>query len=275
MSTLIIQKNKPQSGLGQIRRSIADVLALLDQLARNSPNLICATDCNYETPDHSYSLPSYIFIGPKGGEEPFRIGLFGGLHGDEPESILGLIRFIRWLEKTPELAQGYCLFLYPVCNPTGYEDATRHCRRGADLNREFWKGSSEPEVRWLEEQLQKHDFHGLIALHSDCDGAGMYGYASGQTLNQALLEPALDAAEAVIPRDRSPVIDGFPARNGILKKGFEGILRAPPRQRPRPFEIILETPQAAPQYAQETALALALQTILLEYRKFMAYAINL
>jgi protein MpaA len=48
-----------------------------------------------------------------------------------------------------------------------------------------------------------------------------------------------------------------------------------PRNRPRPFEIIYETPHAAPQYQQEKACVVALRAILNEYRRMMAYAPNL
>ena len=53
------------------------------------------------------------------------------------------------------------------------------------------------------------------------------------------------------------------------------MLSAPPKVRPRPFEIILETPAAPPEYLKEYAFVAALQTILAEYRKFIAYAPNL
>jgi len=52
-------------------------------------------------------------------------------------------------------------------------------------------------------------------------------------------------------------------------------LSAPPGLRPRPFEIVLETPRTAPHYQQERALVAAVQTILAEYRNLMAYAPNL
>jgi hypothetical protein len=45
--------------------------------------------------------------------------------------------------------------------------------------------------------------------------------------------------------------------------------------RPRPFEIILETPQSPPTFLKECAFVIALKTILDEYRKFIAYAPNL
>ena len=83
------------------------------------------------------------------------------------------------------------------------------------------------------------------------------------------------AAELILPRNYDEIIDGFEARNGIIREGYQGILGAPPGVRPRPFEIILETPQSAPHYQQERALVAALQTILSEYRKFIAYAPNL
>jgi hypothetical protein len=45
-----------------------------------------------------------------------KIYLSTGIHGDEPEGIHALIRFVSLLESDPEVARGYCLFIYPVCN---------------------------------------------------------------------------------------------------------------------------------------------------------------
>ncbi|MCX6902021.1 MAG: hypothetical protein NTW03_00800 [Verrucomicrobia bacterium] len=53
------------------------------------------------------------------------------------------------------------------------------------------------------------------------------------------------------------------------------MLRAPPGLRPRPFEIILETPKTPPDYLKEAAFVVALQSILTQYREFIAYAPNL
>jgi hypothetical protein len=94
-------------------------------------------------------------------------------------------------------------------------------------------------------------------------------------LTKYLIEPALAAAEKFLPRDERAIIDGFAARNGIIRDAYEGILRAPPKTRSRPFELILETPPAPPEYLKELAFVASLQTILLEYQKFIAYAPNL
>ncbi len=221
------------------------------------------------------NCPRYLFIGPQGGDTPIRIGIFAGIHGDEPEGVHALVQFIKLLEAKPEFAAGYALSIYPVCNPTGFEDNTRHSRRGKDLNREFWSNSSEPEVRLLQAELTSRSFNGIIALHTDDTSDGFYGIVRGATLTKHLIEPALQAAEKFLPRDERPVIDGFQARNGIIRDCYDGILSAPPKVRPRPFEIILETPHTPPTYLKEMAFVVALKTILLEYRKFIAYASNI
>src|SRR6185295_18926725 len=103
----------------------------------------------FECAGQSYRLPRYVYLGPKGGGDTIRIGIFATIHGDEPEGALALTHFVNSLEKNPEIAQGSALFIYPVCNPTGFEDNTRHSRSGMDLNREFWNDSPEPEVQFL------------------------------------------------------------------------------------------------------------------------------
>lgn len=257
------------------RRSLAEVLAPLERIAANSPNLVVNHDARFEVDGETYTLPRYLFVGPRGGDTPIRIGVFAGIHGDEPEGVHALVQFIKLLEAKPELAAGYYLSFYPVCNSTGFEDRTRFSRAGKDLNREFWKSSAEPEVRLLEAELLSRSFQGIISLHTDDTSDGFYGFAHGATLTKSLIEPALSAAEKFLPRNERPVIDGFNARRGVIRDGYEGILSAPPRLRPRPFEIILETPAAPPTYLKELAFVAALQTILVEYNKFIAYAPNL
>jgi protein MpaA len=257
------------------RRSIAELLAPLERIAANSPNLVTNHEARFDVNGERYDLPRYLFVGPRGGDTPIRIGIFAGIHGDEPEGSHALVQFIKLLEAKPELATGYYLSIYPVCNPTGFEDNTRFSRRGKDLNREFWKNSEEPEVRQLQAELQSHSFQGIISLHTDDTSDGFYGFVRGATLTKNLIEPALVAAEKFLPRDGRAVIDGFPARNGIIRDCYDGVLSAPPKSRPRPFELILETPSAPPEYLKQCAFVASLQTILLEYRKFIAYASNI
>jgi hypothetical protein len=252
-----------------------ELLAPLDQIAATSASLMANHGATFSSAGETWELPRYVFIGPKGGDEPLRIGLFAGIHGDEPEGVHAVVSFLRLLERVPEVATGYCLFVYPVCNPTGFARRTRFSLSGKDLNREFWRGSLEPEVRLLESELTTRPFQGVISLHTDSTSDGFYGFAQGATLTRNLLEPALTAAEEYLPRNQRGQIDGFEARNGIIRDIYPGVLSAPPRVRPRPFEIILETPEAAPAYLKEAALVAAMQTILTRYQEFISYAANL
>jgi protein MpaA len=265
----------PVKGVAPARRSIPELLAPLDQIAMGSASLVANHGAQFRNGGESYELPRYLFIGPKGGDDTIRLGIFAGIHGDEPEGVHALIQFLSMLERKPELATGYCLFIYPVCNPTGFEDRTRSARSGKDLNREFWNGSVEPEVGLLQSELVAHSFHGIISLHTDDSSQGFYGFAHGATLTKNLIEPALQAAEQFLPRNGNETIDGFRARNGIIRDTYPGVLSAPPKVRPRPFEIVLETPQAPPSYLKEAALVAALRMILTQYREFIAYAPNL
>jgi hypothetical protein len=230
---------------------------------------------SFEVGARRYAIPRFSFCGPEGSVPKKRIGLFALIHGDEPAGAYALLRLLRALVDHPALAAGYDVACYPVCNPTGYEDDTRPNRAGLDLNREFWRGSGQPEVRILERELSTRDFDGIIALHADDTSDGLYGYAHGRVIDEGLLVPALRASERVLPRNRGPVIDGFTAPDGIIRDCFAGVLAPPPDRKPRPFEIIFETPAAARLEQQVEAATVALETILTAYRSFIAYAANL
>lgn len=244
-------------------------------LAECFRNVVGTVAGSFQLEERRYTIPRFTFLGPQVNVPQKRIGLFALLHGDEPAGASALLQFLQALTARPELAGGYDLVLYPVCNPTGYEDDTRHNRGGADLNREFWRGSRHPEVLILEEELRTQGFDGIIALHADDTSDGLYGYAHGRVLNEELLGPALRASERVLPRNRAPVIDGFTAREGVIGDCFSGILAPAPDQRPRPFEIIFETPARLAVEQQAAAAQIALLSIIATHRAFIAYADNL
>jgi murein peptide amidase A len=257
------------------KRATEKLVSAFDEVALNSHYLIKKPMAEFESRGQKYSLPRYLFLGPKGGGDTIRIGIFATLHGDEPEGALGLTRFITALEKNPDIAQGYALFIYPVCNPTGFEDNTRHSHAGVDLNREFWRESQQPEVRNLETEIWTHAFHGIVTLHSDDTSHGLYGYVNGAVLSEHLLEPALRSGEAFLPRNKRKTIDGFPARRGMIYSSYDGVLKSPVGLKQPPFEITFETPQHAPLHLQVEAFNAALQTMLVEYRYLMAVAQNI
>lgn len=257
------------------RRSIQALLTPLHQLAETSDHLLAGSCGSFRCGADDFSLPRFIFDGPRGGGEPIRLGIFAGIHGDEPEGAIALVRFLTELAGSPALAAGYRIYAYPVCNPTGYEDDSREARGGKDLNREFWKSSLEPEVCLLEGELWKHAFHGIINLHCDDTSDGLYGFVHGPDLSKDLLLPALWAAEQHLSRNQRVVIDGFPARQGLIDGGYPGILAAPADAQPMPFQLTFETPQEAPVHLQVEAHIAALKCILAEYRAVIALGQNI
>jgi predicted deacylase len=244
-------------------------------LAEECREVVGTVAGSLEVDEKRYTIPRFVFHGPATSVAPIRLGLFALLHGDEPAGALGLQRLLNALVDDPAPARGYELTLYPLCNPTGYEDGTRHNRAGYDLNREFWRGSVQPEIEILENELRERQFDGIIALHADDTSDGLYGYTQGRVLNQNLLVPALRASEHVLPVNKGEIIDGFFAEEGIVEDCYQGILAPPPEQRPRPFEIIFETPAAAPMTQQIEAISCALRSVLTEYRGFIAQGANL
>lgn len=225
-------------------------------------------------------VPEPIFVPklvcrPARGENLIKIGIFAGLHGDEAAGTEAAYELVRWAWNEPQELRDYELHIYPVCNPTGRRSGTRHSGAGLDLNREFWIGSDQPEIIYLERELCREDYEGLISLHSDHDSDGLYGFVSGSLLSEHLLEPALAAAAAVLPRNEAGMIDGFPAEAGIIREGYDGVLSGPPEQSPRPLEIVFETPSRAPLPLQVQAAVIAVKTVLAEYRKLQAFAANL
>jgi len=227
----------------------------------------------FEVETRRYSLPRFTLRGPN-SSDPIRIGIFAAIHGDEPAGALAAAHFLSEASREPAFIENFLLQIYPLCNPTGYEDNTRHSRGGKDLNREFWKASGEPEIAILEHELRTQQFNGIIQLHADDTSDGIYGFVRGHTLTENLLRPALLEAGKILPRNVNATIDGFAARDGIIYQSYEGILAAP-MQSEAPFEIIFETPHQAPMDLQVEALVVAVRTILSEYRRLISFAANI
>jgi murein peptide amidase A len=250
------------------------LLPLFEQVAESSSYWRAESVGFWRTPEGRYWMPRLVFS--RSGEEPtIKLAIFAGIHGDEPAGAQALCDLVRSLEAVPSLARQYLIHLYPLCNPTGYEDGTRCSRSGKDLNREFWRGSTESEVQLLEREILHHRYDGLISLHSDDTSEGLYGFVRGATLTEHLLKPALAAAAELLPVNHEPLIDGFHAVNGIIHSAYDGILSSPPNRAPAPFEIILESPALAPLALQRAAQLLAVTEIIRHYRGLIAYGANL
>ncbi len=203
------------------------------------------------------------------------ICLVAGVHGDEPDGILAALEFARRFARSSQLVSNYLLTIYPCVNPVGYERMTRENGAGKDLNREFFRNSTEAEVTVMERELRAHEFIGFISGHSDYESFGIYAYATGAILSERLAKPALFQASSVIPINTDAVIDGHPAQNGIINQKFPGSLGPLSKGTSEPFDITVETPNLFSLSKRVEAQAIAFETILHEYRAVAAEAVNL
>jgi protein MpaA len=249
------------------RPTAAELLAPAREVADRCPP---STVAEWKINGTRHVLESFTFRGPAGGGTMVRVGIFAGIHGDEVAGVAAAARFIKSLVTDPRIAGGYELTIFPLCNPTGLAAGTRLAASGRDLNREFWLGSSEREVLVLEREIRTRRLDGIIALHADDETPGLYAFALGAQVTEHVVEPALRAAERILPRNRHPVIDNFVAENGLIRKGYPGMLCAPPEQSPRPFEIVFETPTSADFELQVEANLVFLRTALEQYLQLQA-----
>ena len=132
-----------------------------DGLAASSPRI---TSLHTRGRDQRDYLPRYRWVDP--AHKPvYRIGIFAGIHGDEQSSVIAALQLLKRLELDPLPGRFHEIFLYPVCNPWGFDNNRREGSSERDLNRLFWQ--EEAEVRLLEQDLRAKNFDGIIALHTD------------------------------------------------------------------------------------------------------------
>ena len=256
-------------------RSVTELLEPISRIAKTSAHLF-SSPLPYRLENGSVaSIPRFLFTGPGDPGTFLRVGVFAGVHGDETSGIAATLELLERLHQAPSPALGYELFVYPVCNPWGYRHNVRWLKSGADMNREFWRGSDEVEVLVIEGQLMKLAFDGIVSLHADDTSDGLYGFVRGHELTRYVLEPSLEAAGQFMPRNFDKSIDNFEANKGIIAECYTGVLGAPPTQKPRPFEIVFETPHRRPETDQVSAHVAAVLTMLEKFRQMISEGQNI
>jgi hypothetical protein len=257
-----VKQFQQKTDADESQRNLRTLIAPIEELSASSDCLFAA-HLDYLGPRGESSLiPRFLFTGPGDRGSFLRVGVFAGIHGDEVAGSEAAVELLRRLHQYPEFALGYELFVYPVCNPWGFARNARWLKSGADMNREFWRGTDEIEVLVLEGQLLKLAFDGIVSLHADDTSSGLYGFVKGHQLTRHVLEPSLEAASKFLPRNFDRSIDNFHANQGIIIDGYTGVLGAPPTQKPRPFEIVSTKMAGPPELMKiESEFAAALKSV--------------
>ncbi|MGI8967164.1 MAG: M14 family metallopeptidase [Limisphaerales bacterium] len=150
-----------------------------------------------------------------------RIYISAGIHGDEPAGPLAARQLLReniWPENLE-------IWICPCLNPSGFILNTRENLDGLDLNRQYLQPKSAEtiaHIAWLEQQP---NFDLTLLLHEDWESNGFYIYELNPNNLPTLAEKMVEAVAKVCPVDRSELIEGRSAQNGIIRPTDEVFAR--------------------------------------------------
>jgi hypothetical protein len=154
-------------------------------------------------------------------QSAIRIYLSAGIHGDEPAGPLAALRLLqenRW----PANAE---LWFCPCLNPMGFVLNRRENDKGVDLNRQYRHleaAETRTHIAWLERQPQ---FDLCLLLHEDWESHGFYVYELNPENRPSLAEAIITRVAETCPIDRSEIIEGRPAQNGVIRPNLDPATR--------------------------------------------------
>ena len=146
-----------------------------------------------------------------------RIYLSAGIHGDEPAGPLAALKLIQENRWPDNLDLWFC----PCLNPLGFALNSRENSRGIDLNRDYRNpvtGEITAHIAWLERQP---DFDLCLLLHEDWESHGFYLYEQNPENRKSLAKPMIEAVSQVCPIDPNDLIEGRPAKGGIIRPNID------------------------------------------------------
>jgi hypothetical protein len=249
------------------QNAIQKLLEPLLELAENSDYLIAGSVGEFLAREDLFQIPRFTFIGPSGGGDTIRLGIFAAIRGDEPEGSEALVEFLERLESKPQIARGYHLYVYPICNPTGFIAQTRNNSSGEDLSKHFWRGSSQPEIYYLEREIGVLRFQGVISLHVRNQLDAFVLGTESEILNRDVIHPAIQATQRRLSASVSGTEPGKDLPKSFLTVGDE--------LDPVPFELQFGIPRNLPELLRVNGTIHLLNSILDSYHSFLGISQNL
>lgn len=169
----------------------------------------------YQTPD--FKLFALRRSPSRAPHAASRVYISTGIHGDEPAGPLAALRLLQENQWPDHLD----LWLCPCLNPIGFTLNQRGNVKGIDLNREYLKPTVEEvvaHIAWLSRQPK---FNLCLLLHEDWESHGFYLYEQNPEGRPSLAEGMIEAVAKVCPIDRSELIEGRPAKEGIIRPNID------------------------------------------------------
>lgn len=198
-------------------------------------------------------VPSYVFIGPRGGHVPVRLAMLGGIESDDFLSTHAIVKLFVEFDIAPLLAQDFALFGYPNANPDHISDFTA----------DFWKNASHPVIRFFEQELTENQLDGIIAVKANEPIAGFQIQVSNRVIATEVLWPALELAQRLVPLASEPIqvlpeLQSDP--HSLFSLGHA------------PFSLMIRTPKHVRVENQISAIVFGVKQILHYYRVLVSHA---
>ena len=256
--------------------AVEQLLAPLLKAAENSDSIIAGSVGEFEAGEELFHIPRFIFMGPKGGGDTIRLGVFAGIRGDEPQGTKAIASFLQLLENDSDYSRDYHIYTYPICNPSGLASGTAQNAAGHDLAGHFWRGSNQPEAYYLEREMGVHQFQGVISLGGTDDDNPRFLFSGGphSILRAAMASPSLLPARMFLADTQSKdLVSGALVQDST--DSAAGFLTRTNELRAMPFEINFEIPRLAPEKTQIVWMVNALVSILDSYRAVQSFQQNI
>jgi hypothetical protein len=196
-------------------------------------------------------IPSYVFIGPRGGSVPIRLALLGGFGAEDFVSTGAIAKLLVELDLAPLLAQDFALFSDPVANPDRVSSHSPNFSTG------FWTGAPNATIRCLEREFAENHPDGIIAAKGNEAISGFQMQVSSKLIASEVLWPALEIVQRLVPLANEPVQILPQLQNSQLG--------------PASFSLIIRTPRHVPSENQISAIAFSVKQILRHYRALVSH----
>jgi hypothetical protein len=150
-----------------------------------------------------------------------RLYISTGIHGDEPAGPLAAQRLLAENVWPADCEIWFC----PCLNPTGFRLNQRENAEGIDLNRQYLRPQAPETVAHIAWLKQQPAFDLALCLHEDWESHGFYVYELNPDKLPSLAEPMIRRVEPVCPIDRSELIEGRVAAEGIVRPSSDPLSR--------------------------------------------------
>jgi len=155
----------------------------------------------------------------RGGDDLPCLLVIGGTHGDEPSGVEAALAF---LEREAINWVGAMRFeVIPCLNPFGYVHDKHRNPADVDLNWSFDR-LDLPDIGVVRGLVEGRRFACVVDLHEDWESRGFYLYElrrSGEKIGRRIV----DRVQQVGPINESPVIEGVPAKAGVIHPDLDTV----------------------------------------------------